>query len=1132
MGKKLHFVLLLLAFFTSSTSLLAQTNPQFYNYPFNHLDWYTVESENFLVHFQEGNSRSAQTVSRIAEEVYPEITDLYGKAPEEKTSIVLRDRQDYSNGAAYFFDNKIDIWVPSLDTPLRGTHDWFRNVIAHEFTHIVQIGASMKRERKIPAIYLQWISYEDVRRPDVLYGFPKGIATFPLSTVSVPGWLAEGTAQFQRSGMHYDFWDTHRDMLLRTRILDGNYLSFDDMGTFSSKTSLERELVYNQGFAFSIYIAENYGEDALAAITRASSRKGNHDIGKIIKLATGVEGEQLFQQFIENRKKAYQQGISDIAVTQSKPVEQKGFYNFYPKFSADGQNIAYVSNRGRDNSRVSLYIKDANQDGEVARVDLGSSSHSHANAQSIHGYTYSCGFQANPVIDYIGTGFDFSPDGNSIVYNFSKKNKFGEEYNDLYLVNIEENGEPKKLTKSHRIHAPSWSDDGSEIATVLRLDGTTNVALYSMENDSVETLTSYEHGEQVYTPTWHPSGDQIYYVFSDSAQRQIKVFNRQTQTFNTLLAKDGVDFRDPAIGPDGKYLYYAANPDGIFNIYRMSLTDESNKNTRKLTNVIGGAFMPNIEGNQLVYSEYTSDGYKIMKAEIGELLAKPSNGSYQKPENIKTKQGKLAASYDYLNYYKTDDVQSFKENQFAVADTGVYEFSIDTKGGSDKRTAYAYQDQFTKFSFFPTIRFDNYSKFNGSNSSLIKNGEFGELGENLLRDMKIGFNFASREVTDRLSLFGGFLLGVGSLPAEGTGDFFTPNRLIDLDRDIFFIAEFQGLPFIDKYWSPTVSLELYNLRRNVRDGFSFEEFPCTSCLPQDTFTDIAYNVWEANLFFRSKLNRFSLLELGLGISPQSVITESFRSKELDQTIPSTSDVFFKGRRVSLSYILNGYKPGVNRDIAPLGWKGHITYAYEPNRLLEEFEVENGTLSPVFDRTQNQSVELRARYGFTFDKTNAQSWQLHSRVFSYFNNPEDIFYLDYAGGFPNMRSYPFFAIGGNTTAFTQLSFTTPIFKNIDKQVGRYTLDKMFLRLFAETGNGWNGDLDIGNNLKTGIGSELRFAFNGYYLFPFKLFISGAYGFNQFDVLLPNEFLTGSQSNRVTYGRDLQIHFGLTFDFEIL
>ena len=141
---------------------------------------------------------------------------------------------------------------------------------------------------------------------------------------------------------------------------------------------------------------------------------------------------------------------------------------------------------------------------------------------------------------------------------------------------------------------------------------------------------------------------------------------------------------------------------------------------------------------------------------------------------------------------------------------------------------------------------------NGSNGRLFLEGKVGGLAGNLWRDTKVGAYMASREVIDRLTIYAGLMFGLGSVTSDGLNDFFTPSRLVNLDRDLFFMAEYQGLPFIKTHWSPTISVELYNLRRNVPNGISFEEFPCVSCLPDTTNADIAFNIWEADLYLRSK----------------------------------------------------------------------------------------------------------------------------------------------------------------------------------------------------------------------------------------------------------------------------------------
>ncbi len=1113
---------------------VGQVSPGLYNYPHNHLDWYTIESEHYMIHFQTGNSRTAKVVSRAAEEVYPHLTELYDHEPDGKISIVLRDREDYANGAAYFFDNKIDIWVPPLQTHLRGTHDWIRNVISHELTHIIQLQAAMKRKRSVPAIYFQWLSYEDVRRPDVLYGYPKGIISHPFASISIPAWFAEGTAQYQREYLHFDTWDSHRDMILRTSLLDSTALGYTEMAHFSSKTSLEREMVYNHGFAFTNWLADRYGEEVLAKLSTQSAETGEHNFNKVIEAVIGKSGQQIYDTFTREQTEFYEKAVASIDPTSSNPVESHGFYNFYPIFRPGSDTVAYLSNRGRDNSRVSLYLKSLSDTAGSSTSKVADIIQLDRTSAAQH-RTLRHGSTGKPRIQFISTAFSFAPDGDSLVFTTARANKYGEEYRDLYIYTLK-NGKKRKITQDQRVQDPAWSPSGDQIAAIRLRDGTQNLALYDFETDSMRALTDFDGGQQVTRPNWSPDGRSIYFSYSDTSRRSIKKYNFRSDEVSTVLQRSGVDYRDAFVGPDGKFLYYTANPDGIFNIYRKRI---GSRKERQLTSEIGGAFMPAVDPQgRLIYASFTSDGYKIVRSDLDTLLAREesSYGRYQRPRFkddrkatvVKEDRTGLEQQLEVYNDYRID---SFQGKPYAVADTGRYGFSIDTRGGDDQRSFYAYEDQFTDFTFYPVIRFDNYSKLNGSNGKLLTGGDLGSLGENLYRDFKAGFYFGSREITERLSIFGGALFGLGSQKAEGLNDFFSPGRLVDLDRDLFFMVEYEGLPFIERSWSPTISVELYNLQRNVRDGISIVEFPCTSCAtPDTTYTDVAYSIWEADVFLRSKLGRYSMLELGIKYAPYRVTTEGFYSREIEQNIPGTTSQYYKSTTLSLAYNFEWMQYHRHSDIAPIGLKGFAQYSYEPAKLLEDYEVEEGTLSPIYDDIKNHTFELKTRYGFPL--WGESTGQIYSRFFTYMNSPDDHFYLDYIGGYTGMRSYPYFALGGNTTAFAQLSYHFPIITEINQQFGRYTFDKVFTRLYAEAGNGWRGPLGIGSNIKTGVGAEMRFAFNSHYLFPLKLFISSSYGFNDFSVKLPEQFITSSGQKRVQYGHDLIFHFGLTFDFEVL
>ena len=1220
-----HTCFLLTALIPFSGEAQAQRTPAFYSYPHNHLEWYTIESDHFLVHFQEGSSRPAQVASRIAEEVYGPITELYGHEPDHKVSILIIDRLDYSNGAAFFYDNKIEIWLPALDTPLRGTHNWLRNVITHEFTHIVQLQASMKKSRRHPASYIQWLSYEDVRRPDVLYGFPNGIITYPLAGISMPAWLAEGTAQYMREEIYYDDWDSHRDMLLRTRILDGNWLSLEKMGTFSSKTSLERELVYNQGFAFTRYLADRFGEQAIADITRAFSQRGVYDARKAIRRATGIDGREVFNDWIAELTEQYTRFAEDKEPNPSNRtwIEPLGFYNFHPTWHPDGRRISYLSNKFMDGAIVSLYTVDSGKfvgadtlvdaDGATAAADLhtpldfgswhssaasrdlatgnsttharssrtGHSASGHAthslNGSSAHpGHPHECHLDSAP-LRRLETAFSFSPDGSQIAYSRNRINRYGENYRDLFLFDPE-SGDSKRLTRSERLQDPAWHPGGNYLAAGKIEDGSINLFLYDLERDSLIRVTDFRHGEQLYRPVWHPDGKTLYTSYSDTAHRGIykitlaDVPGLTAQNGNAgnpaaestvryhmtpVLTDPAVDYRDPAVSSDGNWLYYSADIGGAFNIYRMSLTEGT---IHRITNVAGGAFMPHPhpEKAELLYSEYVSTGYKIAHLDLSEMdfneigtgtgsgtassqsvaahdhreHRSQTGESSPQPGTLRIERSASddevpAAGLSRLNRFDDSDIQPFSDLTKAVADTGIHHFQLSTRGSSPDRQFYSYSDQFTSFQFYPVLRFDNYSRLRGSNTSLLRDGRIGDLGANLWRDSKVGLYFASREMRERLSIFGGALFGPGSRSSDGISNFFRPGRLVNLDRDLFFEVEYAGLPFIERHWSPTVSVAFFNIRRNVQDGLQIEEFPCTACLPDTTSVDIAYNMWQVEVNLISKINRWSLVELGYYYSPYRVSTDSFFSREFQQEVSGSTSRYYAGSTWTSAWIFDLSLPDRHGDIAPLGWRGVLRYSYEPSELLDSYDIRDGTLIPIYNEFDNHSVEADLRVGFMLRK---QRFNLRSRFFTYFDGPGEFFYLDYIGGMVGMRSYPFFALGGTTTAFSTLSWFIPLKTDIYRQMGRLTMDKVFLRLFAEAGNGWGGPLDIDSSLKTGVGAEFRVGMNSYYFFPTSFFLSGAYGFNSYDLQLPDAFITETPTGRVTYGNQLLINFGILFDFE--
>ena len=106
-------IFILFVIIASNAALFGQAK---YNHP--ELDWYTFETKNFKIHYHDGTEISAREAATVAEMIFPKITDFYDFIPETKTDIILKDTDDYSNGAAYYYDNKIVIWASPLNFEL------------------------------------------------------------------------------------------------------------------------------------------------------------------------------------------------------------------------------------------------------------------------------------------------------------------------------------------------------------------------------------------------------------------------------------------------------------------------------------------------------------------------------------------------------------------------------------------------------------------------------------------------------------------------------------------------------------------------------------------------------------------------------------------------------------------------------------------------------------------------------------------------------------------------------------------------------------------------------------------------------------------------------------------------------
>lgn len=599
------------------------------------LKWRTIETEHFLINYSQGTERTANLVAKIAEEVYPHVTGLYQYHPQNKTEFIIRDTDDYANGGAYFFDNKVEIWAENLDYILRGTHNWLRDVVTHEYTHIISMGKALKFGQNFPAGWFQIFGYEQERRKDVVRGFPDVLVSYPILGVTVPAWFAEGVAQFQTNSKRFDYRDSHREMILRDRVVTNKMLDLKQMDVFG-KNSIGNESSYNLGFALVKFLSKTFGDTVLSRLAGQASSPLTLTFEGVMKKITGIPADSLYRMWHSYLNRTYRKRLETVQkhLTIGKPLDDKGIGNIHPIYSPDGKKIAYVEGKS-DYLSVNAVVVEDLKSGKKKRL-------------------------AGPV----SSSLSWSPDGRYLLYSrHTSLPPNWNFFNDIYIYDTRRYKE-FPVTKRMRAKNPDWSHDGKKIVYVVQSDGMSNLYVQELEElvhiknkkkwqirffdlnryrvidklpsspgragrsdyrkvefwgKNLRQLTQFANGRQFYHPRWAPDDSYIIFDTSINFCRDIAKIPAGGGKIDFILDA-AYDERYPTFSPKDGKIYFTSDRTGIFNIYSY---DPVTGKKEAHTNVVGGGFMPTVnrEG-QLVYSLYRNQGYKIYRISRVEALPK------------------------------------------------------------------------------------------------------------------------------------------------------------------------------------------------------------------------------------------------------------------------------------------------------------------------------------------------------------------------------------------------------------------------------------------------------------------------------------------------------------------------------
>ncbi len=563
------------------------------------IDWRTLTTPNFRIHYPVGYYREALHFGRAAETAFEELVMRLGWRPDTPIEVVLNDDTDSANGFARSLPyNLIGLNAVAPDdlSVLNDYDDWRYLLMAHELVHIIHI--------------------------DTIRGFPEFLNAVLgrqfVPNAILPRWLIEGMAVYFESSMTSAgrIRSSFFEMMLRMHGLEDRTMSLDEVTGFPQRWP-QGTAAYLYGGHFVDFMVENYGEDFFRNI--------NFDYGDDIipygvnvtaRRALGKSYLELYEKFLEMRSEkdhALQSRVESRGRIEGRRLTHTAQDTGTPRYAPDGA-LYYVERPIDDRPTLRRWREGGSE--RVAFVEV------------------------DPDIAFV-------PDAQEAIVSFADVHDFFRFYQDLYRVDLE-TGQREQLTFGARALSPDIASD-RRIVFVQQEGGHSVLRLAHLDDLSrTQTLVDLGPDSQVFTPRFVEGGAAVVFSGFHGGQRDLYRVETESGEWRRLTADRFID-GGPMPSADGRSVFFHSDRGGVYDIYVIPAEGGA---ARRVTRVLGGAFRPapSPDGTTLAYQSYSAEGFDVSVLSLPSdltLLPEEPVPSIARPEIVEVPETEIYPSEEY-----------------------------------------------------------------------------------------------------------------------------------------------------------------------------------------------------------------------------------------------------------------------------------------------------------------------------------------------------------------------------------------------------------------------------------------------------------------------------------------------------
>ncbi|QDK36665.1 hypothetical protein [Bdellovibrio sp. NC01] len=629
----LWFALLILNLLSAPAQAQWEVRPE--------IKWKVIRTAHFEVIYNAEQQDLGLLYAEKLEKAYYQLRSYFSEAPE-RIPVVINDKTDLTNGYATRIPYPYIMTYPVLPGPedsLADTGDWAFELLAHEYTHILNFepaGGVMKPLRYI---------FGNVLAPNLL----------------LPNWYKEGLAvnAETRLGHHGRLRSTYQDAAIRAMVDEKNFFTFDlaeinemiPTWPEGMRPYLFGSLMWNQMIA-------DQGEKVIDDLNQRHGRR-------VPYFVEGPAKDTFGHTYSTEYGTALSQ-VSELAYVQLKTLREvtptpiaiaKNSYQYItaPAISPNGKHLAVIAEDDSNNRSVKL----------LSREDLQQSFLDSKSADTIEKFDQNFAPPLSNDEPMSGSiqRVSWFPDSKKLVYDKINLVNRVESFSDLHVYDLETKV-TKNLGKGLRGREPAVSPDGFNVAFVKLEGGKTHLAILKLDKPEMtyEVLFSAPMQERVSYPTYVNDREIVFSWRDNKGNEYLHKYSFDTKKVEKILP-DFPNARYARMTSEG--LLFASNKNGANNLY---LADSRLGSARPVSHTLTGLFMADIDPSRkdIFATVMTAQGYKvgsILKADwqqtpselpkIEALLKDrlPSEVAHDEEANVAAKESVSKATIDDYSPY-------------------------------------------------------------------------------------------------------------------------------------------------------------------------------------------------------------------------------------------------------------------------------------------------------------------------------------------------------------------------------------------------------------------------------------------------------------------------------------------------